>query len=74
MTWDEIDLEAATCAVPAERMKAHREHRDPLSDRALEVLAERRRAVPRRLWLGLPQHAGRSADQREEAHEDAAEA
>ncbi len=39
-TWDEIDLERATWTVPAERMKANREHRVPLSARALEVLAE----------------------------------
>ncbi|MCY4514346.1 MAG: integrase arm-type DNA-binding domain-containing protein, partial [Candidatus Tectomicrobia bacterium] len=30
-TWDEVDLEAATWTVPAERMKAKREHRVPLS-------------------------------------------
>jgi len=41
-TWDEIDLEAATWAVPAERMKGNRPHRVPLSERALEVLAEAR--------------------------------
>ena len=39
-TWDEIDLEAAMWTLPAERMKANREHRVPLSGRALEVLAE----------------------------------
>ena len=39
-TWDEIDFEGATWTVPAERMKANREHRVPLSKRALEVLAE----------------------------------
>ena len=39
-TWDEIDIESATWTVPAERMKANREHRVPLSGRALEVLAE----------------------------------
>ena len=39
-TWDEIDLGGATWTVPAERMKANREHRVPLSKRALEVLAE----------------------------------
>ena len=39
-TWDEIDLDGATWTVPAERMKANREHRVPLSERALEVLAE----------------------------------
>ncbi len=36
--WDEIDLGAKVWAVPAERMKAGREHRVPLSDAALAVL------------------------------------
>ena len=39
-TWDEIDPENATWTVPAERMKSRREHRVPLSARALEVLKE----------------------------------
>ncbi|HEV3045137.1 MAG TPA: integrase arm-type DNA-binding domain-containing protein, partial [Roseiarcus sp.] len=39
-TWDEIDLAAAIWIIPPARMKAGREHRVPLSDRALEVLAE----------------------------------
>ena len=38
--WDEIDLDAATWTVPAERMKGGRPHRVPLSARALAVLAE----------------------------------
>ena len=38
-TWDEMDLDGATWTVPDERMKANREHRVPLSRRALEVLA-----------------------------------
>ena len=38
--WDEIDIEARTWTVPAARMKANREHRVPLSERALEVLIE----------------------------------
>ena len=37
--WDEIDEESATWTIPAGRMKANREHRVPLSGRALEVLA-----------------------------------
>ncbi len=36
--WNDIDLERATWTIPAERMKAGREHRVPLSDRALEIL------------------------------------
>ena len=39
-TWDEIDMDGATWTLPAARMKANREHRVPLSGRALEVLAE----------------------------------
>lgn len=36
--WNEFDLDAAVWTVPAERMKAGREHRVPLSDRAVEIL------------------------------------
>jgi integrase len=36
--WDEIDLVAKIWTIPAERMKAAKEHRVPLSDRALEIL------------------------------------
>jgi integrase len=36
--WDEIDLQARTWAIPAERMKANREHVVPLSDAALAVI------------------------------------
>ena len=38
--WDEIDLETAAWTIPAERMKAGRDHRVPLSDRALAVLGQ----------------------------------
>ncbi|MDE0620572.1 MAG: site-specific integrase [Bryobacterales bacterium] len=38
--WDEVDLGTATWTVPADRMKMQREHRVPLSDRALQILAE----------------------------------
>ena len=41
-TWDEIDFTSATWTIPARRMKAQREHRVPLSARALEVLREAR--------------------------------
>lgn len=37
-TWAEIDLDAALWTVPAERMKGGREHRVPLSTRAVEIL------------------------------------
>lgn len=36
--WSEIDLESATWTIPANRMKASREHRVPLSARAIEIL------------------------------------
>ena len=38
--WEDIDLQAKTWTIPAERMKAGRAHRIPLSDAALEVLME----------------------------------
>jgi integrase len=41
--WDEIDLVAKLWTIPAERMKAGKEHRVPLSARAIEIL----KAVPR---------------------------
>ena len=37
--WQEIDLEARLWVIPAERMKATREHRVPLSDRAMAILS-----------------------------------
>lgn len=42
-TWAEFDLDAALWVIPAERMKAKREHRVPLSDAALALL----RRLPR---------------------------
>jgi integrase len=38
--WDEIDLEAKVWTIPAERMKAGREHRVPLSARAMTIIKE----------------------------------
>jgi integrase len=37
--WSEIDLEAKVWTIPAERMKAAREHRVPLCERAAEIVA-----------------------------------
>jgi integrase len=42
-TWDEIDLVAKVWTVPADRIKGGKEHRVPLSDRAVEIL----QALPR---------------------------
>jgi integrase len=36
-TWDEFDLDAKVWTIPPQRMKSRREHRVPLSDRAIEV-------------------------------------
>jgi integrase len=38
--WSEIDMKAKNWTVPADRIKAHREHRVPLSPRAMEILEE----------------------------------
>jgi integrase len=37
-TWTEFDLDAKVWTVPAERMKAGKEHRVPLSDRAVDLI------------------------------------
>lgn len=37
-TWNEVELSKATWTIPAERMKAGKEHRVPLSSRALAIL------------------------------------
>lgn len=39
-TWAEIDLDAAIWTIPADRMKAGKEHRVPLSEQALKLLRE----------------------------------
>ncbi|WP_250522910.1 MULTISPECIES: integrase arm-type DNA-binding domain-containing protein [unclassified Caballeronia] len=36
--WTEVDLDRRIWAIPGERMKAQKEHRVPLSDRAVELL------------------------------------
>ncbi len=40
--WSEIDLDAALWTIPGERMKANREHRVPISKRAIEILERAR--------------------------------
>ncbi len=42
--WSEIDLEAKVWTVPANRMKANREHRVPLVPRAIEILEKAQKA------------------------------
>jgi integrase len=60
-TWGEIDLAAKVWTIPAERIKAARDHRVPLSDRALAILD----ALPREegnphLFIGAKQGKGLS--------------
>ena len=40
MRWSEIDLDKKIWTVPAQRMKAGREHRVPLSSRAVAILEQ----------------------------------
>ena len=42
-TWDEMDLDASVWTVPGARIKAKRDHRVPLSARALAILHDARR-------------------------------
>ena len=42
MQWPEIDWDQKLWAIPAERMKARKEHRVPLSDRAIELLTRQK--------------------------------
>ena len=42
-TWDECDLETRVWTIPAERMKAGREHRVPLSDSTISILQSMKR-------------------------------
>jgi hypothetical protein len=52
-TWGEIDLAAKVWTVPANRMKAGKEHRVPLSGRALEILQDVAAPPGRRRSRGL---------------------
>lgn len=53
--WDEIDLKAKLWTIPAERMKAEKEHRVPLSDVAVKLLE----ALPR---VKREVHVGKQTD------------
>jgi integrase len=52
--WSEIDFQAKVWTIPAARMKAGREHRVPLSNRALDILS----ALPRTDDLVFPDPKG----------------
>jgi integrase len=41
-TWSEVDLKTKTWTIPAERMKAEKEHRVPLSPRCITILKQAR--------------------------------
>ncbi len=49
--WSEIDLDTGTWVIPGGRMKASREHRVPLSGRAVGVLADARRYSDGSSWV-----------------------
>jgi integrase len=53
-TWQEIDLAAKVWTVPAERMKAGKVHKVPLSERAVEILSSLPRvAGEARVFVGV---------------------
>lgn len=57
-TWEEITLADAVWTIPARRMKAKREHRVPLTDDALAILAKLPR-ISGEPWLFPGQRRGR---------------
>jgi integrase len=57
-TWPEIDFEAATWTIPAERMKMRRPHRVPLARQTIEVM-KRLREITGGAALILPGARGR---------------
>ena len=63
-TWSDINTDAGTWTVPAERMKAGREHRVPLSARALDVLSEARSLGTGRSGLVFPGRTGKPIAER----------
>ena len=59
--WAEIDFAERLWTIPAERMKAGKEHRVPLSDAAIAILEEMQRDSPRR--FRVPRRKRRQAAQ-----------
>ena len=53
-TWDEVNLESKVWTIPADRMKAGKEHRVPLSDAAVAVLNNAPRVVDNPLIFAAP--------------------
>ena len=61
--WNEIDMDAKTWTIPADRIKAGREHRIPLSTRAMDVLKRAKRLSPvNRTGLVFVSPRGRALD------------
>ena len=56
--WSEIDIGTRTWTIPSERMKADREHRVPLPERGMEILAEAR-SLDDGSGLVFPSRSGR---------------
>ena len=61
-TWDEINLADHVWAIPTTRMKANREHRVPLCERAIEILAAARTLGDGRRPLVFPNARGKPLD------------
>lgn len=57
-TWSEVDQDKAVWTVPPARMKAGKEHRVPLSPRALEILDNVKPLGGSWLFSGLPKKSG----------------
>ena len=61
-SWDQIDCSGAVWTIPARRMKNGREHRVPLSNRALKVLDDARGLAEADGWV-FPSPTGRALRQ-----------
>ena len=61
--WEEVDRARAVWTIPAERMKAGREHRVPLSAQAIGVLDRARRLSGNNGGLVFPSRSGRIVSQ-----------
>jgi integrase len=69
-TWGEFDLDARLWVIPADRMKAGREHRVPLSERAVEILRQIERRGDRvfNVSVRTVQNLIRSLDEKATVH------
>jgi integrase len=60
--WEEFDLESQVWTVPGERMKAGREHRVPLSNRAVAIITEQKQLAFCEFAFPSPNRRSRSSD------------